>query len=168
MNPRRRLLLASAAACALPIPYARTAEAIANADSRLLVLVYLKGGNDSYNTFVPYTDPRYTRLRPTIAVAHDQVIKITDRHGFHPSMRALMPLWEAKELAIIQGIGQAAITNQHYRDLEMQFTAANLDQYYTDGWLTRALTANPSARNLGELSASRLDAIARFPSRAVH
>ena len=161
MNPRRRLILASAAACTLPLAsFARTAEAISNADSRLLVLVYLKGGNDSYNTFVPYTDPRYTRLRPTIAVARDQVIKITDRHGFHPSMSALMPLWEAKELAIIQGIGQAAVTNQHYRDLEMQFTGANLDQYYSDGWLTRALTANRSVRHLADFSATPFDAIA--------
>ncbi len=160
MNRHRRLILASAAACALPLPFARAANAIPNAESRLLVLVYLKGGNDSYNTLVPYTDPRYTRLRPTIAVARDQVIRISDRHGFHPALNALMPLWESKEIAVIQGIGQAAVTNQHYRDLEMQFTASNLDQYYTDGWLTRTLTANRSARHLADFSATPFDAVA--------
>ena len=141
----------------------RTADAsviIPAAESRLLVLIYLKGGNDSYNTFVPYTDERYARLRPTIALKRDQVIKITDRHGFHPAMNALVPLWEARELALIQGIGQEEITNQHFRDLEMQFTGASLNQYYADGWLSRARAANPAARHLPAAAPDALDAIA--------
>lgn len=160
MNPLRRQFLTYASAASLsglPLLRAHAANDIATADSRLLVMVYLKGGNDSYNTFVPYTDLRYAAMRPNIALTRDQVIKITDRHGFHPAMAALMPLWQAKELAVIQGIGQEQITNQHYRDLEMQFTAADLDQYYKDGWLTRALIANRGTRHL---PSTALDAIA--------
>ena len=160
MNPFRRQFLNYASAASLGgLPWHATGAATApiGTDSRLLVMVYLKGGNDSYNTLVPYADPRYAAMRPTIAIAHDQVIRITDRHGFHPAMAALMPLWEARELAIIQGVGQEQITNQHYRDLEMQFTASDIDQYYREGWLTRALLANRAAPHLPKAS---LDAIA--------
>ena len=162
MNPHRRKFLSLATAAPLiGLPWQMAGASAANtnmhAESRLLVLVYLKGGNDSYNTFVPFTNERYAKLRPTIALKRDQVIKITDQHGLHPAMIALTPLWESRELAIVQGIGQQEITNQHYRDLEMQFTGASLDQYYTDGWLTRALGANAGARHLPR---AKLDAIA--------
>jgi len=159
MNSNRRKFLALASTAPLIGLASRLAGASipgSNAESRLLVLVYLKGGNDSYNTFVPYTDERYAKLRPTLAVKRDQVIKITDRHGFHPALNALMPLWESRELALVQGIGQEAITNQHYRDLEMQFTAASPDQYLNEGWLSRALAANSASRRL---PAAALDAI---------
>ena len=162
MNSSRRKFLNIASASSLSglvgLPWHMAAAgADLSAEARLLVLIYLKGGNDSYNTFVPYTNGRYARLRPTIALTGDQVIKITDQHGFHPAMKALMPLWETRELALIQGIGQQEITNQHFRDLEMQFTGASMDQYYTDGWLTRALGGNTGARFL---PSSALDAIA--------
>jgi uncharacterized protein (DUF1501 family) len=30
--------------------------------------VFLYGGNDNFNTWVPFADPLYYKLRPTIAV----------------------------------------------------------------------------------------------------
>lgn len=142
----------------MPWTYAAAQESAT--DERLLVLIYMKGGNDSYNTFVPYTDELYAKLRPTIALKHDQVIKITDRHGLHPSMSALLPQWEARELALVQGIGQQEVTNQHFRDLETQFTGASPNQYYTDGWATRALLANRAVGTTRNLPDASLDAIA--------
>src|SRR5689334_6240481 len=102
MMDRRRILKAMAAA-----PFAIGAPAFASAATanRLLVLVFLYGGNDGFNTWVPYTNRRYYEKRPTIAVPRDAVLKITDDHGFHPSLQSLIPLWERKELALIQGIG---------------------------------------------------------------
>lgn len=162
INSRRRKFLSLASAVPLlgaPWQLAAAADPAAQAESRLLVLIYLKGGNDSYNTFVPYTNERYAKQRPTLALKRDQVIKITDQHGFHPALSAIMPLWESRELALIQGIGQQEVTNQHYRDLEMQFTGASPDQYLTDGWLSRALTANANARHLPKAPLNVLDAI---------
>ena len=132
---RRRLLQALAAA---PIALTLPAAAQAAARPRLLVLVYLHGGNDGYNTWVPYTDARYYSLRPTIAVPRDAVIRITDRHGFHPALEPLVPSWEARDLALIQGIGYPGITQQHYRDTEIAFTAEDRD-IIDQGWAARAL-----------------------------
>jgi uncharacterized protein (DUF1501 family) len=149
---RRDFLQLAAAVPAVGMPWSSNAFAATSAN-KLLVLIYLKGGNDGYNTFVPHTNAKYKQLRPTLALRGDSLIHVTDTHGFHPSLKALMPAWEAKDLALIQGIGQQEITNQHYRDLETQFTGASLSDYYDDGWLTRAMLKNPQAN-------SGLDAIA--------
>ncbi len=140
MNPlspsRRRALKALAAA-----PFALRlagASAATSGPTRRLVLVYLYGGNDAYNTWVPYTNALYYSVRPNIAVARDSVLKVTDHHGFHPSLSALAPAWEARELALVQGIGYAQATQQHYRDEEIAFTAEDGD-LLRDGWITRAL-----------------------------
>jgi len=135
MRRRRFLEMLAAAPMAMALP--RTARAAAS--SRLLVLVYLHGGNDGYNTWVPYADERYYRMRPNIAVARDSVLKVTDRQGFHPSLSALMPPWDRGELALIQGIGLPDITQQHYRDSEMAFTGADDGEYPVEGWASRAL-----------------------------
>ena len=151
-------------------PLAATMPARASPSSpgdRLLVLVFLYGGNDTFNTWVPYTDPTYYRVRPNIAVNRDAVLKITDRHGFHPSLAALMPVWDAKELALVQGIGMAGTTQQHIRDCEIAFTA-NDEEIVTSGWVTRVLARRAPAAGLadaialGELDVRQSDPMGPF------
>jgi uncharacterized protein (DUF1501 family) len=131
----RRELLRALAASPLALSLAPWASP---APQRLLVLVYLYGGNDGYNTWVPFAEPTYYRVRPTIAVARDAVLKITDTYGFHPSLAPLVPAWEAREVAIVQGIGYAQGTQQHYRDDEIAFTGEDGD-LLAEGWASRAL-----------------------------
>jgi uncharacterized protein (DUF1501 family) len=152
---RRRWLKALAAA---PVAVRWPALAAAPAGGqRLLVLVFLYGGNDAFNTWVPFTDSLYYKLRPTIAVPRDGVIPVTERHGFHRSLSALMPAWEAREVALVQGIGLPGATQQHYRDAEMAFTGAGDDEFYRDGWITRALSSSAASRGQGAVP---LDALA--------
>ena len=47
----------------------------------LLILVELKGGNDGLNTLVPFGDPAYCRLRPRLALAADDVLRLAGRDG---------------------------------------------------------------------------------------
>jgi uncharacterized protein (DUF1501 family) len=110
-------------------------------------MVYLYGGNDGYNTWVPYADSLYYKLRPHIAVARDAVLKVTPTHGFHPSLAALMPAWEAKDLAIVQGLGYPGCTQQHFRDIESAFTGCDGTEFSAEGWVTRSLgrTKHPGA-----------------------
>jgi len=149
MSPSRRRALQALALA--PIAARLPAIAAPNDPARLLVLVFLYGGNDNFNTWVPYTDSLYYKLRPTIAVPREGVIPVTERHGLHRSLAPLMPVWEARELAVVQGIGLPGATQQHYRDSEMTFTAAGSDEYLREGWVTRALASR---------ARSGLDAIA--------
>lgn len=147
MTTRRALLKALAAA---PLAWPLPSGAALAGPQRLVVLVYLYGGNDAYNTWVPYTDELYYRVRPTIAVPRDAVIRITDRHGFHPSLAALIPAWQAKELALVQGIGYANGTQQHFRDEETAFTGCDGTDFSTQGWITRALAARAPLGRLAD------------------
>jgi len=105
---------------------------------KLLVLVELKGGNDGLNTVIPFADPNYARLRPRLAIARDQVVQLTDTTGLHPSLAALRPLWDARQLAIVQGVGYPQPNLSHFRSIEIWDTASKPDEYLGDGWLARA------------------------------
>ncbi len=124
------------------------------APQKLLVLIYLKGGNDAFNTLVPFADPKYKSMRPTLALPRENLLHLNEKQGMHAALKPLLSSWQSGDMAWLQGIGQAEITNQHYRDLEMQFTGAGVDEFLIDGWLTRALLAQPRTDK------HKLDAIA--------
>ena len=111
---------------------------------RLLILIELKGGNDGLNTLVPYTDANYYALRPKIGIARDAAVQLTDRAGLHPSLAPLLPLWNARELAVLQGVGYPAPNLSHFRSIEIWDTASRSEQYLQDGWLTRTFAASPT------------------------
>ena len=46
-------------------------------NQRTLVLLELKGGNDGLNTVVPYSDEKYYKLRPQLAVRREQVLQLS-------------------------------------------------------------------------------------------
>jgi uncharacterized protein (DUF1501 family) len=113
---------------------------------RLLVLVELKGGNDGLNTVVPYADAGYYRLRPRLGIARDQVLPLDETTGLHPSLTALLPLWQGRELAIVQGVGYPKPNLSHFRSIEIWDTAADSDAYLDRGWLSRIFESNPPPR----------------------
>ena len=139
---RRKFLSLGAAGVAslwLPRAFANAAEGY----RRLLVLVELKGGNDALNMVVPYADPAYYALRPHIGVRSDDVLQLDQRTGLHPALKPLMPLWEAKDLAIVQGVGYAPPNLSHFRSIEIWDTASKPDEYLGEGWLARVFAAKP-------------------------
>src|SRR2546423_4514958 len=102
----RRDFLVTAGTVSLTAVFPPAARAAPGADySNLLILVELKGGNDGLNTVIPYTAGEYYNLRPRLAIARDQVLQLDSKTGLHPSLQPLMPFWENRELAVIQGVG---------------------------------------------------------------
>jgi uncharacterized protein (DUF1501 family) len=143
----RRDFLKTSAAASLAVLAPRVAVAQGAAGYRnLLVLVELKGGNDGLNSVVPYADPGYARLRPRLGVKRDDVLQLDARTGLHPSLAALMLLWEARELAIVQGIGYPNPNLSHFRSIEIWDTASRAEEYLGEGWLARAFAAHPAPK----------------------
>src|SRR5215211_6732887 len=46
--------------------------------NRILVVLQLSGGNDGINTLVPFGDPEYSKLRPTLGLSPNEVLTLTD------------------------------------------------------------------------------------------
>lgn len=147
--------------------------AATHADYRkVLILVELKGGNDGLNTLVPYADPAYYALRPKLAVDRNAVVQLSDRMGFHPALAPLLPLWEERRLALLQGVGYPAPNLSHFRSIEIWDTASRSNVVLQDGWLTRTFADDPvpasfaadgvviGSSDLGPLAGGRTRAIA--------
>ena len=143
MERRKFLSIGAASVASIWLPRVSSAQA-AEGYRRLLILVELKGGNDALNTVVPYADQAYYALRPRIAVRSDDVLQLDERTGLHPALKPLMPLWQAKELAIVQGVGYAQPNLSHFRSIEIWDTASKPDEYLSDGWLARAFATKPA------------------------
>src|SRR5688500_14234508 len=132
MNKRDFLKTAGAAAVTAILP--RIAFAAGAPDyGNLLILVELKGGNDGLNTVAPYAASEYYALRPRLAILRDQVLQLDAKSGLHPSLQPLMPLWEARELAVVQGLGYPNANLSHFRSIEIWDTAANSNEYLSEG-----------------------------------
>ena len=120
------------------------AAAMEQPSRKLLVLVELRGGNDGLNTVIPFDDPRYAALRPRLGVPREQVVQLTPATGLHPSLEKLKARWDAKELAIVQGVGYPRPNLSHFRSIEIWDTASKSDEYLDAGWLARAFAQSPS------------------------
>src|SRR5215207_7684668 len=65
-----------------------------------LISVYLRGGADPLQAIVPYADPEYYNLRPTIRIqpgdSKDEkgVLKLNDYFGLHPAMQPLFEMFQ--------------------------------------------------------------------------
>src|ERR1700729_885771 len=105
-------------------------------DRRCLVLINLYGGNDGLNCVVPHGDPRYYRLRPSLAIAPSDVLAIDASVGLNPGMRSLKALYDKGMVAIVQGVGYPNPDHSHFRSTEIWQTAAP-DRYEHTGWLGR-------------------------------
>jgi uncharacterized protein (DUF1501 family) len=114
---------------------------------RVLILVELKGGNDSLNTVIPYANPIYAQLRPTIGIKQEDVIRIDSQQGLHPSLAALLPIWERNELAIVQGVGYPDPNLSHFRSIDIWNTASKSAEYLTDGWIGRSFKNGLQAKS---------------------
>jgi uncharacterized protein (DUF1501 family) len=148
VTTRRDILKGGAAVMALGALGHRASVAFAAAPDgapyrNLLVLIELKGGNDGLNTLIPIDDPGYARLRPRLAIGRDNAVRLTDRAALHPSLAPLVPLWERRQLAILQGVGYPDPNLSHFRSIEIWETASRSDQVLADGWLARAFGKRP-------------------------
>jgi uncharacterized protein (DUF1501 family) len=155
MNATRRdflkasLASSSLVACGLTVPefLSRTAAAAPTADKRgardtVLVVVQLTGGNDGLNTVIPFKDPEYAKLRPTLKQPTAQIRKLNDQLGLHSSLTGLADLLQEQALCVVQGVGYPNPTQSHFRSMDI-WQAGSTAKELTDGWLGKALTRMP-------------------------
>lgn len=138
---RRRFLRdASAVAAAGIVPgieVMRGAQGASGAP-RTLLAIHLAGGNDTLNTVVPHRDPLYYSIRPGLAIPQAQVLPLTDRQGLHPALAGLKGLFDAGQVAIVNGVGYPQFDYSHFEAMQIYWQADPARAQPT-GWLGRSL-----------------------------
>ena len=102
----------------------------------VLVVLQLTGGNDYFNTVIPYNDPLYRDNRPAVVVPEDQMIPLNDELALHPSMGPIKEMWDQGTVALIHGVGYANSPRSHFRSMDIWHTCEP-DKVGTEGWLGR-------------------------------
>lgn len=135
--------------------FLRLAQGGKIAPDNILVVCQLSGGNDGLNTVVPYSDANYLRMRPTIGIKEDVVLKINEKVGLHPAMGGFKRLFDAGNASIVQNVGYPNPNRSHFRSMEIWQTANpdNVDAY---GWLGRYLDQEAKHGSLNPILAIEL------------
>src|SRR5258706_4302894 len=147
MLTRRFFLRASAVAMAgvgMAPAWLVRASAQAGRKRKIIVAIFQRGAADGLNIVVPFGEPLYYDLRPTIAVPPpgqaNSAIDLDGPLGLHPSLQALKPLWDGGHLAIVEAVGSPDPTRSHF-DAQDFMESRTPGRPSEDGWLNRALPA---------------------------
>ncbi|MCC6179111.1 MAG: DUF1501 domain-containing protein [Chloroflexi bacterium] len=137
-----------AAGFAVPSFIAETARMLDTAGSgppvaraagrRILVIVQFAGGNDGLNALIPFADPAYGPVRPTIAIPSGSVLNLNDRVGLHPSFARLKARYDRGQVALVQGAGYPNPNRSHFRGTDI-WESAVPDRLEPTGWVGRYL-----------------------------
>jgi uncharacterized protein (DUF1501 family) len=112
-------------------------QIVTGKDATILVVLQMAGGNDGLNTVVPYADDFYHNARPKIGLSAQLVLNLNGAVGFHGAMKGFKELYDAGNLAVVQGVGYPNPNRSHFRSTEIWQTASDSDQIEKYGWLGR-------------------------------
>src|SRR5262245_20361564 len=105
---------------------------------RTLVVITLYGGNDGLATVVPFADGAYHDARSGMSYTGEQVLHLDDATGLNPSLKGMKKLYDAKQMAVIRGVGYPKPDHSHFRSMDIWQTA-NPSRPGNTGWLGRWL-----------------------------
>ncbi len=111
-----------------------------NGQDPMLVVIQLTGGLDFMNTLIPHTNEHYRDARPTVGIASAEVLPLNGGNsdlGWHPACAALKELYDAGNVAVVQGIGYENSSRSHFRAMDIWHTCEPT-KISTEGWLARA------------------------------
>ena len=112
------------------------------ANTPILVVITLYGGNDGLNTVIPYTDPIYYSSRPDISYKATDVLPLDAELALNPAMKGLKTLWDQKKVAIVRGVGYPNPDRSHFSSMAKWQTASPV-KHISTGWLGRWVDSQP-------------------------
>lgn len=136
---------------ALPVSRLVRAETLGLVE-RTLIVVHLDGGCDGINTVIPFTDPAYYLLRPTLSIPAESVLPISESLALHPAMSAMKAWFDQGKVAIVNGVGYPDFTFSHFSAEDVYWLASPEGSPPATGWLGRALDALPDTSPLSGVS----------------
>jgi uncharacterized protein (DUF1501 family) len=117
---------------------------------KTLVAIFMRGAADGLNIVVPFGDPRYRELRPTLGLQPPRsqddsqntgpfgpVIDLDGKFGLHPGLRHFKDLWDQRQLAIVEAAGSPDPSRSHFD--AQDYMESGTPGKTGNGWLNRAL-----------------------------
>lgn len=150
MNSSRRRFLKSTGlgflALGLPPSFlVRAAEAQQVGKGKVMVVVFQRGAMDGLNAVIPFKDPAYYALRPSIAIAEpasgeERAIDLDGFYGLHPALAPLKSIYDKGHLALVHAAGSPDNTRSHFDAQDYMEIGTPGIKSTPDGWLNRYLT----------------------------
>lgn len=106
-----------------------------------LVVLFQRGAADGLNIVVPYREPNYYTMRPSIAIKQGEALDLDGFFGLHPAMASFKPLYEQGHLAVVHAVGSPDSTRSHFDAQDYMESGTPGVKITEDGWLNRALQA---------------------------
>ena len=135
----------------LPSFLQRAVAATTSPNKKKMVVLFQRGAMDGLNVVVPFAEPNYYRIRPSIAIPQPQrggaqaTLDLDGFFGLHPSLAPLQPLFQKRELAIVQAVGSPDPTRSHFDAQDFMESGTPGVKSTEDGWLNRALQEMPES-----------------------
>lgn len=130
----------------------------------VLVVIFLRGAADALNMVVPHGDAVYYTLRPTLNIPRpdDRRFELAQRahdldgfFGLHPAMQSLLPIWQARHLAIVHACGAPDESRSHFQAMALMERGVENERGPGSGWIGRHL----ASLNTGNTSSLRAVAL---------
>jgi uncharacterized protein (DUF1501 family) len=112
------------------------------ANTPILVVITLYGGNDGLNTVIPFKDPIYFSSRPDISYKPETMLPLDAELALNPAMKGLKALWDQKKVAIVRGVGYPDPDHSHFSSMAKWQTASPA-KHISSGWLGRWVDTQP-------------------------
>src|ERR1700722_14139414 len=137
----------------LPSFLQRAIASTPSAGKKKMVVLFQRGAMDGLNVVVPFAEPNYYHLRPTIAIPQprsggvDAALDLDGFFGLHPSLAPLQPLFQNGQLAIVQAVGSPDPSRSHFDAQDYMESGTPGVKATEDGWLNRALQVTPEEQS---------------------
>lgn len=137
---------------ALPGFLQRAVAATPAGGKKILVVLFQRGAMDGLNAVIPYAEPNYYRLRPSIAIprprngSKETAQDLDGFFGVHPSLEPLVPLFKNGQLGIVHAAGSPDVTRSHFDAQDYMEAGTPGVKSTEDGWLNRCLQALPEEK----------------------
>jgi len=136
----------------MPAFLQRAVASTPGAGKKQLIVLFQRGAADGLNIVVPFAEPNYYRMRPSIAIPQpkrsggDAAIDLDGFFGLHPSLAPLEPLFHKNQLAIVHAAGSPDPTRSHFDAQDYMESGTPGIKSTEDGWLDRAVGTNPEEK----------------------
>ena len=106
---------------------------------RVLVMIFLQGGNDGLNTVVPLNQlSAMNTVRPHVVLPDESLLPISRTDlAWHPELTGFKSLYDEGRLQIIQNVGYADPNFSHFRSTDIWMSGSDSKEVINSGWSCR-------------------------------